>query len=148
MKKTTLLIGASIVGVLAYGLTKANGLKGLFSNIKVSLDRINSVNYNSGNILLNIAVSLENQTNIGTALTELVTLKELRLFNEAGKLLAVSTPNVTGISFNPNQTIYIDNIEVHGTLASALREYLETEFKGNYKIQATIEVLGKSWVLS
>lgn len=148
MKKGAIVFGLTLSTLTYFLLKKKKEVEGIFHNITASLSKINDVKYESGNIKINLSIKLNNNTNFGTNITEYVTLKEVKLYNSKGNLLAVSNPEITGIAFLPNQSITIDNIEINGTLSSAVKEYISTQFKGKYKIEATIEALGNSWVLS
>lgn len=145
MKTGTLLIGASILGFFAFGFKKVSDVNNLAKNIKPELKKINSVNFQDGKILLNVSIYLKNNSEYGTDLTKLITLKELKLYNESGKLLALTKPEISGLYFEPKQTITIDNINITATFNAAINEFISTQFKGKYTIVPTLEVLGKTW---
>ncbi|WP_338731774.1 hypothetical protein [Mangrovimonas cancribranchiae] len=148
MKKGLLITLASLGGLVWFYSSNTKKYLSVGENLDIKLKRLNDINYSNGVITANVNVAIVNNTNIETSITKLATLKKLVLIsNASGAILAESYPNINGIVLNANGETLIQNIEITATTQAALSEFIKNQFKGDYKVKATVNAFGKDWVL-
>lgn len=141
---------ALFVGMAAYGKNKVTQVKEIVDNLSVFVRDIKNLKFNGKKVNFTLDVVLRNNTSQSFAMLQqsLVKITKVKVFKENGKLLVEADTDISGIDLRPQSETIIQDIAFESDYLMAVTEYLKNQFKGNYKVELTIDAFGKEWVVS
>lgn len=121
MKNVLVLSGIGLLIASVFGKKKINEVQEIVANIKPKLNRLNSININSGSLVANVDIDLINQTDLGfnTNSGNSINLRKFEFFDENNKKLLEVVKELNNVSIEPRGTTTITNVEINTTIVDA-----------------------------
>lgn len=150
--KTVLKVlgGAAVVSTLFAFKKKADYSK-VIEQMTMDIRNVRKFQVNSGKIYVIIDIAFHNPTNYDMNLftAGMIKLKEIRL-SYKGTVLGTTFSKETEFALPAKSNYVISNIQVEVLFLNIIAQLFNGGFdsnEDNYKVQTTLEALGKTWVV-
>lgn len=151
MKKNLLIIGALLIGSLAFFSTKkVLDVKDIAKNLKINIKSIKNIKISGGKLKFTLALNITNNTDAGFAAKtfNLFKLISVDLFTNQGDFLGQALTNIDGISLPPATTTPVEGIEMEVPLLSLATTLLSNPNPRDFVVSATFEIFGRTFKIT